>query len=222
MAIKKTYEKKTTPKGTLAWAFLTKPAKKYKSEDKEYKTDLILDPSEDDVIEFIRYITEKVNESVIKAQEELKEKKKFADAKQVKPKLPYKAQYDEEGNETGLITMTFKTNELTKDGKKKSIGLFDSKAKPINPNDISIGAGTVAKVNFSLDTYYNPVTKEAGIKPYLNAVQIIELVSFGGGGGDASLFGFGEEEGGFEASSSDVFSGKGAEELDGETSQDEF
>lgn len=62
-----------------------------------------------------------------------------------------------------------------------------------------IWGGTEGKVSFEVAPYFIPGTALAGIKLRLNAVQVIELRS--GGNKSAGEYGFGEEEGGFDAES---------------------
>lgn len=79
-----------------------------------------------------------------------------------------------------------------------------------------IWGGTVGKVSFEAGPYFIIGTGTAGVSFYLNAVQIIELRS--GGGGDAASHGFGKEEGFTyeEASTPAQKEGFGAAEDDGE------
>jgi hypothetical protein len=90
----------------------------------------------------------------------------------------------------------------TKDGKPRSPKLFDAKGKGIDASRVNVGGGSLIKVSFSVGTngddragYYMPSTKEAGIKLYLNAVQIIKLEEWSSG--SASSFGFEEDEEGY-------------------------
>jgi hypothetical protein len=225
----KAYVKITTPKGVAKYPWLNKPSTAFNKN--EYKTGLLLDPNEEEVQKFLSSLDELAEQSAQAQRDKFVKEGKPALAKGVKIKSPYKNEIDKEtGEETGLIELSFSTQAVDKKGNSKKVGLFDSKAKAINPEEVQVGGGSLIKVNFTPSMYYMPTNKEAGVKLYLNAVQVIELRSFGGGG-DASSYGFGEEEGGFEATtdtSSNVFSGEGAEELDGETStaaaeeQDEF
>jgi hypothetical protein len=86
-----------------------------------------------------------------------------------------------------------------KDGTVKPMKPFfyDAKQKQllVCPN---VYGGSVLKVNFSPAPYYAASSKSAGISLRINAIQIIELVT--GGGGNASGFGFAEEADGFDGS----------------------
>ena len=63
--------------------------------------------------------------------------------------------------------------------------------KAINALKAQVGEGTVAKVAVELSGY--SVAGKTGVSVKLKAVQIIDLVEFGGG--SAESYGFGEEEG---------------------------
>jgi hypothetical protein len=112
--------------------------------------------------------------------------------------------------EDGTITFSFKCNAS---GKKKDgtpftakVGLFDAKGTPIVGN-INIGSGTMMKVSFEPQGFYQPLLG-AGTSLRLHAVQIIKLVEFSGR--SAEGYGFGEEDG-YEASSEAQAAGFGAE-----------
>lgn len=91
---------------------------------------------------------------------------------------PYKV------DENGDYTFKFKS--------KSKPTLFDSKGVPVTSSDLKIGSGSTLKVKGSIaptlvqGKYYATL--------WMNAVQIIDLVEFGGAGG-----GFGAEDGGFNA-----------------------
>ena len=84
-----------------------------------------------------------------------------------------------------------------KDGSKFEVKIpqFDSKGKPMKAN---IGRDSVIKINFSIKPYYMPTTKTVGLSLRPVAVQVIDLKEFASGG-SAESYGFGEEEGGYEA-----------------------
>ena len=83
--------------------------------------------------------------------------------------------------ETGNIVFRFKT--------KNKPALFDSDGKPLH--NINVFGGSQIKVSATAAPY--SAAGNNGITLYLNAVQIIELVS--GSGGDSGGFGFTAEEG---------------------------
>lgn len=97
---------------------------------------------------------------------------------------------------TGDLSFKFSTHAsgVNKKGEKwvKKVPMFDAGGKPIL-RLASIWGGTKGKVSFTVAPYFVEGTGTGGLKMYLNAVQIIDLVA--GGGGDAGQFGFGAEDG---------------------------
>lgn len=112
--------------------------------------------------------------------------------------LPYEAELDDEGDETG--NFLFKANtkhsgESKKTGKtwKRWVPLFDANGTPIPRKDLQIWGGTEGIVAFSYQPYASSPTTGASVKLSLEAVQILSLVN--GAERDASEFGFGQEDG---------------------------
>lgn len=110
----------------------------------------------------------------------------------------YTPVFDEETEqETGEVEFNFK---MLASGTRKSDGkpwsrkpvIFDAAGRRM-ANPPAIWGGTEGKVAFQVGSYFIPGTGAAGISLRLSAVQILELVS--SGGGTAAQFGFGEEEG---------------------------
>lgn len=117
--------------------------------------------------------------------------------------LPIKPVYDEEGNETGDIELSFKMKAQRKDKKtektvKMAPKLFDAKGHAF-PSATAIWGGTKMKVAAQIVPFYTAAVG-AGASLRLSAVQIIELNT--SGGGNAGSFGFGEEDG-YEVMESD-------------------
>jgi hypothetical protein len=98
-----------------------------------------------------------------------------------KGKMPYFKETDDNEKETGNIIFRFKT--------KNKPALFDSDGKPMQ--NVNVFGGSQVKVSATAAPYN--AAGNNGITLYLNAVQIIELVT--GGGGDSDGFGFKAEEG---------------------------
>lgn len=98
-------------------------------------------------------------------------------------KFPFKE------NEDGTVTFNFKSKTAPK--------LFDAKGQPIkNAADLKIGGGSKIKCAVAAKAYN--AGGATGVVCYLNAVQIIDLVEFGGSP-------FGAEEGSFEAAAEEKF-----------------
>lgn len=115
-------------------------------------------------------------------------------------------EFDKETEEpTGNVIFKFKMKASGKDKKtgkpwSRKPTIFDAKGKPMVPVPV-IWGGTVGKVSFEVSPYFVQGQAMAGISLALNAVQIIDLRT--GGGGNAESYGFGEEEG-YEYSAEDA------------------
>lgn len=95
--------------------------------------------------------------------------------------------------ENGDIIFKFKTKHEYKKGDeiiKRTVPVFDANGKPI---DVNIGNGSVVKIAFSVIPYWKSV-KSNGISLFLDAVQVLDLKEYSGGG-NADAFGFAKEEG---------------------------
>lgn len=108
---------------------------------------------------------------------------------------PYKDAVDDEGEPTGDLEYTFKSNATFKDkktgeAKTNKITLVDAKKKPTTVN---VYGGSGIKIKSEMFRFGNAVAG-AGVSLRINAVQVIDLVS--GSGGAASGF---DEEDGYEA-----------------------
>lgn len=206
----------TTERGVAKFPFLNEPDTKF-NKDGEFRLGVIL-PEDTRNMEpgknKGRLLTEMINEAADKAFEdaklELEEKinsgelkgEKLAKAKQSLEKLaradlPYKAVYDEEGNETGMLEFRLKMKAQRKDPKdpnkviKQFPKLFDAGGKEF-PRSKAIWGGSEVKGAGSLTSYYIPGTGLAGVGIRLAACQVLKLRQ---SGGDASSYGFGAEEG---------------------------
>lgn len=179
-----------TPAAPCLYPFLKKPDTRWKKEG-EYKVSLIFDQND----EFIA----KVEAKTEKEFEIAKANMKPAQAKALVCISPVKEELDENGNATGNVKLNFKSNAQFMDKKTEEVvhvkvKVFDAQGKPI-VNLPNIGNGSKLKVSF------NPVGAvvkgEFYLSLWMNAVQLIELVEYNA---DGSSYGFGKEEGGYEAS----------------------
>jgi hypothetical protein len=133
--------------------------------------------------------------------------------------------YDEAEEPTGQVEMkvSMKASGVVKkgprEGKKwsRSPNLFDALGRPIK-GKVDIWGGTEGVVAFSFteNGYFIPATGAWGIKMQLEAVQIVTLRQ--GGERSASDYGFGKQEGGFDASQI----ADGEDDSDGSDADDEF
>lgn len=223
----KQLEKGISPKGIAVFPWLNKPDTKWKPEG-EYKVTLRIGGEEGEA--FKAAIDARAAKALEEAKRELIEAakgdgKKLGAAKraieEMKVLSPVKPAYDDEGHETGEYEFSFKTKATVTDRKSgssmpKKLPLFDAKRNPMTDN---VWGGSVLKVAFEYMPYYNPATKQVGVSLRMSAVQVIELVS--SGGGNAQNFGFGDEDG-FVASAKEAEQEQGAshditeEELEGD------
>lgn len=201
MSTKKKYEQITSPEGIAQFPWLNKPDTKF-NPDGDYKVTLALPAKAKETKEFIAKLDEAYDAAVEQMKEELAEKKGAAAAKKIKlADKPWKPEEDKDtGKPTGNILFNFKLKAKVKSRKtdevyEQSPHIFDAKGKRIAVVP-RIGGGSQVKVSAQLVPFYTAQVG-AGLSMRLKAVQLIELVEFGGG--NASSYGFGEEEG-YEAS----------------------
>lgn len=194
-----------TPKGIAKFPYLNKADFKFKPEYGEYKTALIL--SAKDAAPLIDMADKALAEALAgdkfiaaikeRAVENKKLKAKGKDELgKVPQNLPYTVLTDDAGEETGEVEFKFSTaaggkNKKTDEVWTRKLKLFDAKKKPVTEN---IWSGTEMKVAFSVGPYFINAKVGGGSKFYLEAVQVLNLVS-GGDGKNAEGYGFGDEDG---------------------------
>lgn len=178
-------KKYTTGKGQLVgYISLQTPSTKF-DKDGVYSTSILLSKEEG----------EKLAEEIKAVRtEQFKKFGKGTKVAELTQCTEYTTVDEETGEETpdeeGRYILKAKAGAYIKDGKPTfKPQLFDSKGNKISISNI--GAGTVAKVAVELSGY--SVAGKTGVSVKLKAVQIIDLVEFGGG--SAESYGFGEEEG---------------------------
>lgn len=176
----------TTPKGQALWCRVNEPERKFNDKG-VLTTSLVFDPADEDVKAFIKQLEDLRD----KAFEETKESLGAAKAKAVNPRSVFSDEVDREGVETGKILIKMKLNnvdEKKEQGRQYKIEAFDAKKNKLEyPPEIGNGS-TIRCAGFA-NPYYMASTKEVGVSLIWQKVQIIDLVSFGGGDD------FGEENG---------------------------
>lgn len=181
----------TTPKGEFRFPKLNK-YDEYKGA-KKYKVDLVLE--EDETATLLESLEPVIEQAKELAEEEFA-KLKPAQRKKFGGEYSWNdigtEEYDEDEAETGRTIFKFKTNAYTQQGKLKKVAMFSPRGARLK--NVQVWGGTIGKVGFSASPYFNNTNGQAGVTFYLNAVQILELVS-GGKGATAEAHGFGEEEG---------------------------
>lgn len=196
--------KGTTPKGTFKYPRLTEPdfgSKAFPDPDGSYKLTLVLPQAQ--AQKFIDQLQPEFDKAIELGQEAFAKlpvanRKKMGD---VKTQDFYSEVYDKDTEEpTGEIEFKFKCKAggTTKAGKewKRTVAIFDAKGNPAKGVK-EIWGGTEGKVSFTASPYFVAATGTVGLSLRLEAVQILKLVV--GGPRDAAGYGFGKEEGDFDA-----------------------
>lgn len=200
MATKQKRPRHTTPPGIAKFPHLVTPDTKFKA-DGEFHCKLRY--TDEAAIEALKKVIDPAVEASY--QQALTDRPKYK--KLTQRAYPYTEELDEDGNETGAIVFNFKQNAKIKkrDGTviEVKIPLFDAKGSPITGKP-SIWGGSELIVAYTIRPYFMESEKKAGVTLDLAAVQVIKMVS--GGGGDASSFGFGKRDG-YEADDEDELGG---------------
>jgi hypothetical protein len=210
MAKKPPKPKFKTPIGVAVYPYLDKPDE-YKGK-KNYRVRLRLPAADakplvdkiDELMEAIRK-----DEKVVAAKKKRKAEQK-ANPKKNLPDIPehtpYKNVLNDNDEDTGEVEFDFKAlaEGVYGEGHKKagqtwrrSVDLFDAKGKKFKG---AVWSGSRIRVSYTIDSYFINTQVGYGVKLYLEAAKIIELVQ-GGSNRSADEYGFGEEEEGFESDS---------------------
>lgn len=207
----------TAPSGVFVWPKLTAPdygSKQFPKPDGEYSTKARYDEAAPEFAAFMAKLQPYYDAALVSAQEAFDALKPAARAKlgSVKPHSLYSAVYDDRTEEpTGEVEIKFASlaGGTIKNGpragqkwKRDAPAIFDRFGQRVRDAKLEIWSGTVGKVSFSFDPagYFIPGTGMAGLSLQLEAVQIINLAQGSGGNRNASSYGFGEEDGDFDAS----------------------
>ncbi len=205
------YPVKITPRCRFSWAHLHEPDRKYQT-DGEYNVTCILD-ADDPLLAEIEAIRDEFYPMICEQEGKKITAKKPLPLKQAP--LPFKTEEDEEGEETGNVTIRPKAKALVRykrDGEEKSFtfrpDIVDSSG--IKPVREPVGGGSEGKVRFEVVPWYTAMLG-MGVTLRLKAVQVLELVPFGGN----NLEGF-EQEDGFVAEDSEDLVPATTDEKDGD------
>ncbi|SHJ81927.1 DUF2815 family protein [Propionispora hippei] len=175
---KANFKRVTSPRGEALYPYLKAP-EVYEGEEVGYTIQ----------VKFSKEDTDKVLAILEEELESAKNSSEFKGKRWSKePRMGFRE------DQNGDIVFKFKTKATIKtkagDIVKRTVPVFDAKGKPV---DVTIGNGSVVRVAFQIVPYWKSSTNN-GLSLYLDAVQVIELVEYKGGG-NASSFGFGEEDG---------------------------
>lgn len=173
----------TSPRGVAVYPHLTSPDTKFKDEG-EFHTKLRV-PAD-----AAAATVKQIDAEIAKIAAETKKEKKLKTVK-MSP-APYAVD-----DETGDVTFTFKMkasgiSKKTQKPWERKPTFFDAKGNVL-VDAPKIGGGSTLRVNYEFFPYYTAAVG-AGVKLALEAVQVIELVEFGGSR-KASDYGFEQEDG---------------------------
>jgi len=183
-----------TPAGVAKYASISKPKLNFNKTGEEYSVEMQFDPADvEGLTEQFTALAEKARKEAVEKAKNGREAKLIAD---YGVHLPISEELDKDsGDPTGKMLLKAKNSASYKDKngeeQKRKLPVFDAKGKPTA--GLNIGRGSTLKVSVVPNTFVNPATKMVGVSLWLKAVQVINLVEYGGG--DAKSFGFGEEEG---------------------------
>lgn len=186
-----------TPEGEVTSAYLNKPSTKYK-EDGEYSVKLKFHKKDIAALcSQLQPLLEQAHEEGEAAFAELPAASRKKLGSCTKDDL-YTIVYDSEDKETDYVEMSFKSSAVRKDKKTNEkyevrVPVFSAGKKTPLAKVPNIGKGTTAKASFTVAPYFVSGTGACGLTKYLNAVQILDLIEFGGG--TLTSYGFDMEEG---------------------------
>lgn len=217
---KKEYETFVSCRFPASWPQLNAPDTKY-NKDGVWHTKGILDPSKPEEAAQIAFLEER-HEAFI---EELKESLTPKQKKTLIINPIVTDELDENGDETGKKTISFKMYATGKDKdgnpKKREPRFFDAKGQKITLAQLpKLAGGSILKIEYAISGYNTP--KGSGITLYLNNVQVIKAVEYTGGGGSK----FGDEGDGFTAEGGEEtpagFENDGLDETQAEATDGDF
>lgn len=192
-----------TPVGLAKYIYLDSPDYEF-NKNGEYKVKLFFDPSDEGVEEMTCTLDAMLDEAFeyfVDQAKTARDKK----AVRLSDNTPYYSEEDEEGELTGLIYMNPKSiaSGTTSEGESwtRHIPVFDSQNVRVTEK-LSAGGGTTMCASLIVRAYYNK-QNGVGLSLRLRAVQIVNLIKFGGGLTSGEDAGFAPVEGGFQA---DTFS----------------
>lgn len=220
--------KVTTPVGIAVYPHLLKPDEYLvKKENKEQcNTGLRLDPSVaehkafiDEVSAYVE-VSHEVGIEMLKAQLPEAKGKKLADLKkaieETVPHYPFEPEYDDDGEETGLVRFSAKTQVAGVDKKtnqrwEREVAIYDSAGQPVKGKaraGMRLWGGSEIAISAEVVPFCAEGLKKAGVSLRILAVQVVSMPQ---GGGSATDHGFGVEGGGFRA---DTFESHGDDPAD--------
>lgn len=188
-------ERYVSPKGVAIWPRLSEPDYKFKPEG-EFSARLAYDGDDKDYLALKTKLERIRDEAFQKFLSENPKKKKKAKVVPV-----HRMEEDDEGDETGREILNFKMrHKVTRKRDNKEFKLWPTvmNAKreilKVVPN---VSGGSVLRVSFEVNPYFNEKDSEFGLSLRMVAVQIIDLVEFGSRTADRNDF---DDEDGYDGS----------------------
>jgi len=211
-------KKLVSPKGELRWVTIQGDGVENMSGRMQYKADVVLDPSNNEVHKkFIASIDKFWANNKPKG---FKKKPKslgyyFCDKVLDKDGEPTKNDEDEFiYNNEGKVSVSFKTSTTYPDGKTKKVKTRNAKGSEVNLGESLIGNGSAGYIAGAMDIYAvkNPKggLQSAGVTFYLDEIKLTKLEVFEG----SDPFGESndEDEGGWTGEDEDAFVGTNEED----------
>lgn len=181
-----------TGTGVAVYPNIHKPSQKYG----KFECKLILDPDDETLKEIVKKAEEMRDRFAEEKRKELIAGKKMAKAKAIVLADIVKPEYNDEGEETGMVSLKATADHVgkRKDGSTftRTITVVDSRNKKLAKVPLIFG-GSELKMAGVAFPYYNASNDTVGVSFRLEAVQVIKLVSGG------AQHNFGAEEGGYES-----------------------
>lgn len=204
--------KMNTPLTTFKWPKLTEPdygTKDFPKPEGEYSVKAVFDGSDPKFVAFREKLEGYMKPVIAAGEAAFNELKKPQRDKLggIKINDLFTPIYDADEEPTGQfeLKLTMKASGVVKkgprEGKKwsRKPALFDALGRPIKTKiEIWGGSEGIIAFSFTEDGYFIPASGAVGVKLQLEAVQIVTLRK--GGERDAAGYGFGAQDGGFDAS----------------------
>jgi hypothetical protein len=178
-----------TPIGDLEWVIISGEGSEDLNGNMKYKASMVLDLEKQAHSEFVAMVKDFWNTNKPKAF-----KKAEADSMGLYPHRVPTGNKDENGDpiyeETGKVIVVFKTGTTFKDGKPKTVKVFNAKGAEVLLGDKKIANGSrgrlggVMAIYTTTDRSGNKIVN-SGVTFYLNKVQLTKFVEFVGEGFDA-------------------------------------
>lgn len=186
-----------TPIGVAVFPRLKDPDKKFKKEHGEYSVKLRLPEAEARaIIAMAEEVAEQgYREKLAAVSGQVDKKGKPIEIQKAEPS--FEVELNDLKKPTGTIIISFKmsggyTDKKTGEAVTKTCPIYDSVGQDIT-GKVDIWGGSHLRVCYEIMPYWTEADKKCGASFRLLAVQVIKLVTKGTG--DASMYGFGKEDG---------------------------